>query len=65
MTFPDGVTNPNSLTFTSRIDPLVITPKDVYNSDYGFFFTPFIKIIKNIEFNLICLNKMLFLIQDG
>ena len=39
-TFPDSVTNPNSLTFTSMIVPFVITPSSVYNLLCGFFFTP-------------------------
>lgn len=33
ITFPDYVTNPNSLTFTSNIVPLVITPNVVYKLD--------------------------------
>lgn len=41
-TFPDSVTNPNSLTFTSMIVPFVITPSSVYNLLCGFFFTPII-----------------------
>lgn len=32
-TLPDCVTSPNSLTFTSRIVPLVITPRLVYRGD--------------------------------
>lgn len=36
-TFPDSVTNPNSLTFTSMIVPFVITPSSVYNLLCGFF----------------------------
>lgn len=39
-TFPEGVTRPNSLTFTSIMEPLVMTPNSVYNLLCGFFFTP-------------------------
>ena len=38
-TLPDCVTRPNSLTFTSKMVPFVITPKLVYNGDDGFFYT--------------------------
>lgn len=38
-TFPPVVTNPNSLTFTSIIVPLVSTPSCVYSGFWGFFFT--------------------------
>nr|AFK41488.1 unknown [Medicago truncatula] len=41
-TFPAGVTRPSSLTFTSIIDPLVMTPREVYMGPLGFFFTPII-----------------------
>lgn len=40
ITLPDYVTKPNSLTFTSKIAPFVITPSVVYKLDYGFFLTP-------------------------
>lgn len=39
-TLPPCVTIPNSLTFTSIIVPLVMTPSDVYNCEEGFFLTP-------------------------
>lgn len=39
-TFPDSVTNPSSLTFTSMMVPFVITPSSVYSLLCGFFFTP-------------------------
>jgi len=39
-TLPPCVTIPNSLTFTSIIVPLVITPREVYICDEGFFLTP-------------------------
>ena len=38
--FPDCVTNPSSLTFTSKIVAFVITPRLVYNADCGFCLTP-------------------------
>ncbi len=39
-TLPPVVTIPSSLTLTSRIVPLVKTPNEVYNGDWGFFLTP-------------------------
>ncbi len=50
-TFPPGVTKPNSLTFTSIMDPFVITPKLVNKGECGFFFTPIISKQK-VVFNL-------------
>ena len=38
ITFPVWVTSPKSPTFTSIIVPFVITPSEVYNLDWGFFF---------------------------
>jgi hypothetical protein len=39
-TLPDGVTRPRSAQLTSMMVPLVMTPRDVYRGDWGFFFTP-------------------------
>ncbi|CAG2178265.1 unnamed protein product, partial [Oppiella nova] len=45
-TFPDWVTRPNSLMFTSMTVPFVMTPNDVYIGELGFFFTPIIGKLK-------------------
>jgi len=39
-TLPDGVTKPKSEQLTSMMVPLVMTPKEVYSGDCGFFLTP-------------------------
>mmetsp|Transcript_1815 Transcript_1815/g.3305 ORF Transcript_1815/g.3305 Transcript_1815/m.3305 type:complete len:232 (-) Transcript_1815:192-887(-) len=39
-TFPELVTSPSSLTFTSMTVPRVMTPSSVYMEDCGFFLTP-------------------------
>lgn len=39
ITFPPCVTNPNSLTLISITVPFVMTPRDVYIGDEGFFLT--------------------------
>lgn len=55
ITLPPCVTSPNSLTFTSKMVPFVITPSPVYKEDCGFCLTPRIS-RKNVVFSSGCVT---------
>ena len=59
-TRPVVVTKPNSLTLTSITVPLVMTPREVYMADEGFFLTPKIS-RQNVAFSSGCVTWAFFM----